>query len=67
MLVVKDDSEKARQSAIWRRRAPALHAFFAALFAATAALAHLQPAFAPFWVRLVRATAEAAMVGGIAD
>ena len=30
-------------------------------------LIHLRPDFAPFWVRLVRATAEAAMVGGLAD
>jgi len=67
MLVVKDDSEKAHQYAIMRRRATALLAVFAALFAATAVLAHMQPTLAPFWVRLVRATAEAAMVGGVAD
>jgi uncharacterized membrane-anchored protein YjiN (DUF445 family) len=67
MLVVKDDSEKARQYAIMRRRATALLAFFAVLFVAMATLAHMQPTLAPFWVRLVRATAEAAMVGGVAD
>jgi uncharacterized membrane-anchored protein YjiN (DUF445 family) len=67
MLVVQDDTEKAIQYAIMRRRATALLAFFALLFVATAVLAHVRPDFSPFWVHLVRATAEAAMVGGIAD
>ena len=67
MLVVKDDSEKVRQYAIMRRRATGLLAAFAVLFVATAVFSHLRPAFAPFWVGLVRATAEAAMVGGVAD
>ena len=67
MLVVKDDSEKVRQYAIMRRRATALLAAFAVLFVATAVFAHLNPTVAPFWLGLVRATAEAAMVGGIAD
>jgi uncharacterized membrane-anchored protein YjiN (DUF445 family) len=67
MLVVKDDSEKVRQYAIMRRRATALLAAFAVLFAATAVFSHLYPAIAPFWLGMVRATAEAAMVGGIAD
>ena len=67
MLVVKDDSQKVRQYAIMRRRATALLAAFAALFAAVAVYSHLRPDVAPFWIGLVRATAEAAMVGGIAD
>jgi uncharacterized membrane-anchored protein YjiN (DUF445 family) len=67
MLVVKDDSEKVRLYAIMRRRATALLAAFAAIFVLTAVLGHLRPDIAPFWVGLVRATAEAAMVGGVAD
>jgi uncharacterized membrane-anchored protein YjiN (DUF445 family) len=67
MLVVKDDTEKALQYAIMRRRATALLAAFAVLFVAMAVLRHQRPELAPFWVSLVRATAEAAMVGGIAD
>ncbi len=50
-----------------RRRATALLAAFAVLFAATAIFAHFNPDVSPFWVGLVRATSEAAMVGGIAD
>jgi len=67
MLVVSDDTEKARQYAIMRRRATALLGAFTLLFVASALVAHLRPDLAPFWVRLVRATTEAAMVGGIAD
>ena len=67
MLVVKEDSEKARQYAIMRRRATGLLAGFALLFVGLTVLVHLRPDFAPFWVRLARATAEAAMVGGLAD
>ena len=67
MLVVKEDTEKARLYAIMRRRATGLLAGFALLFVGMTVLVHLQPDFAPFWVRLVRATAEAAMVGGLAD
>ena len=67
MLVVKEDTEKARLYAIMRRRATGLLAGFALLFVAVTVLIHLRPDFAPFWVRLVRATAEAAMVGGLAD
>src|SRR5215211_5972737 len=67
MLVVKDDTEKVRQYAIMRRRATALLAGFAVLFVIVSVITHLRPDFAPFWVRLVRATAEAAMVGGLAD
>ena len=67
MLVVKDDTEKALQYAIMRRRATALLAAFGLLFVAVAVLAHLRPTLSPFWVGLMRATAEAAMVGGIAD
>jgi uncharacterized membrane-anchored protein YjiN (DUF445 family) len=67
MLVVRDDTEKALQYAIMRRRATALLAGFSALFVATAVVRHLYPTLSPFWVSLVRATAEAAMVGGIAD
>jgi uncharacterized membrane-anchored protein YjiN (DUF445 family) len=67
MLVVRDDTEKVRLYAIMRRRATGLLAGFAVLFVAMAVLAHVRPDLAPFWVRLVRATAEAAMVGGLAD
>jgi uncharacterized membrane-anchored protein YjiN (DUF445 family) len=67
MLVVKEDSEKVRQYAIMRRRATGLLVGFALLFVGVTVLVHLRPDFAPFWVRLVRATAEAAMVGGLAD
>jgi uncharacterized membrane-anchored protein YjiN (DUF445 family) len=67
MLVVRDDTEKALQYAIMRRRATALLAGFSGLFVATALVRHLYPTLSPFWVSLVRATAEAAMVGGIAD
>ena len=67
MLVVADDTEKARQYAIMRRRATALLGAFTVLFIVSAAVAHMRPDIAPFWVRLIRATAEASMVGGIAD
>ena len=67
MLVVKDDSEKIRQYAIMRRRATALLAGFALLFVVISVLSHMRPELAPFWVGLVRATAEAAMIGGVAD
>ncbi len=67
MLVVKDDSEKVRLYGIMRRRATALLAAFAVIFVVTAIVGHQRPDIAPFWMGLVRATAEAAMVGGIAD
>ncbi|MEO7455300.1 MAG: DUF445 domain-containing protein [Gemmatimonadaceae bacterium] len=67
MLVVKDDTQKVIQYAIMRRRATALLAAFAVLFVVMSVLVHMRPDFAPFWSGLVRATAEAAMVGGIAD
>ncbi len=67
MLVVRDDSEKVRLYAIMRRRATALLAAFAVVFVVTAVYAHRNPTVAPFWLGLVRATAEAAMVGGIGD
>ena len=67
MLVVRDDTEKARLYAVMRRRATALLAGFAVLFVATAIFRYYNPDFSPFWVGLVRATAEAAMVGGVAD
>jgi uncharacterized membrane-anchored protein YjiN (DUF445 family) len=67
MLVVKEDADKVRAYAIMRRRATGLLAGFALLFVGMSALVHLRPDVAPFWVRLVRATAEAAMVGGLAD
>lgn len=67
MLVVRDDTEKARQYDIMRRRATALLAGFAVLFAAAVVLHHLRPDISPFWVGLLIATSEAAMVGGIAD
>jgi uncharacterized membrane-anchored protein YjiN (DUF445 family) len=67
MLVVRDDSEKARQYAIMRRRATALLGVFALLFVAVTVVMHLHPGLSPFWMGLLRATAEAAMVGGVAD
>lgn len=67
MLVVRDDTEKALQYAIMRRRATALLAAFSLLFVASATVLHLYPGLSPFWIGLVRATAEAAMVGGVAD
>ena len=67
MLVVRDDTEKVIQYAIMRRRATALLGAFALLFVATALFAHFHPTVAPFWVGVLRATAEAAMVGGVAD
>ena len=67
MLVVRDDTEKALAYAVMRRRATALLAVFAALFAGAAVVMHLHPALAPFWMGMLRATAEAAMVGGVAD
>ncbi|MEO5818708.1 MAG: DUF445 domain-containing protein [Gemmatimonadaceae bacterium] len=67
MLVVKDDSEKVRLYGIMRRRATALLAAFAVIFVVAAFVSHQRPDLAPLWVGLVRATAEAAMVGGIAD
>src|SRR6476469_8737950 len=67
MLVVRDDTEKALQYAIMRRRATALLAAFTVLFVLSATIRHLYPSLSPFWIGLVRATAEAAMVGGVAD
>jgi uncharacterized membrane-anchored protein YjiN (DUF445 family) len=67
MLVVRDDSEKARQYAIMRRRATALLGVFALLFVAVTVVMRLYPGLSPFWMGLLRATAEAAMVGGVAD
>src|SRR5258705_3482722 len=67
MLAGRDDSEKARQYAIMRRRATALLGVFALLFVAVTVVMHLHPGLAPFWLGLLRATAEAAMVGGVAD
>jgi uncharacterized membrane-anchored protein YjiN (DUF445 family) len=67
MLVVRDDTEKVRQYAIMRRRATALLGVFALLFLVTSLVMHLQHGRSPFWMGLLRATAEAAMVGGIAD
>ena len=67
MLVVRDDTEKVRLYAIMRRRATALLAGFAVLFVLMSVLGHMRPDLAPFWVGLVRATSEAAMVGGLAD
>ena len=67
MLVVKDDSEKAHQYAIMRRRATSLLAAFGALYVVVAVLSRTSPGLAPVWIGLVRATAEAALVGGIAD
>jgi uncharacterized membrane-anchored protein YjiN (DUF445 family) len=67
MLVVRDDTEKVRQYAIMRRRATALLGVFALLFLVTSLVMHLHHGRTPFWMGLLRAAAEAAMVGGIAD
>ncbi|MFL5607864.1 MAG: DUF445 domain-containing protein [Gemmatimonadaceae bacterium] len=67
MLVVRDDTEKARQYAIMRRRATALLGVFALLFVAVTVVMRLYPGLSPFWMGLLRATTEAAMVGGVAD
>jgi uncharacterized membrane-anchored protein YjiN (DUF445 family) len=67
MLVVRDDTEKARQYAIMQRRATALLGVFALLFVAVTVVMRLYPGLSPFWMGLLRATAEAAMVGGVAD
>ncbi|MDB4884823.1 MAG: hypothetical protein JWN79_261 [Gemmatimonadetes bacterium] len=67
MLVTNDDTEKARQYAIMRGRATLLLAGFAVLFVVTAVWAHFHPGVSPFWIGLLRATSEAAMVGGVAD
>ena len=67
MIVVRDDTEKARQYAIMRRRATALLGVFAVLFVVASVVRHLYPALSPFWLGLLRAASEAAMVGGVAD
>ena len=67
MIVVRDDTEKARLYAIMRRLATALLGAFIVLFVVTAVFSNRHPDFAPFWVKLVRAMAEAAMAGGFAD
>src|SRR2546423_13237351 len=67
MIVVRDDTEKARQYAIMRRRATALLGVFAVLFVVASAVRHLYPSLSPFWLGLLRAASEAAMVGGVAD
>src|SRR5256714_14301876 len=66
MIVVRDDTEKARQYAIMRRRATALLGVFAVLFVVASAVRHLYPSLSPFWLGLLRAASEAAMVGGVA-
>ena len=66
-LVVKDDSEKARQYAIMRGRATMLLGAFGVVFVISVALIHARPLLAPFWLRMLRAAAEAALVGGFAD
>src|SRR5260221_12363919 len=68
MLVVRDDSEKARQYAAMRGRATALLGGFALLFVPVAVLSHyLRPTPAPFSLGLIRPPAAPALVGGIAD
>ena len=57
-----DDAEKARQLAVMKRRASGLLVVFAVLFVVTKLLEARWP-----WLAAVRATAEAAMVGGLAD
>ena len=57
-----DDAEKARQLAVMKRRASGLLVVFAVLFVVTKLLEARWP-----WLAAIRATAEAAMVGGLAD
>ncbi len=67
MLVVRDDTEKAIQYAIMRRRATGLLGAFFVLFVVAAVVHHAYPDVSPFWIGLVRAMSEAALVGGVAD
>ena len=62
LTLTADDEEKARQLAIMKRRATGLLVVFAGIFAAAKLLEARWP-----WLAIVRATAEAAMVGGLAD
>ena len=61
-LITPGDEEKARQLAIMKRRASGLLVVFAAIFVVAKLLEGRWP-----WLAAVRATAEAAMVGGLAD
>jgi uncharacterized membrane-anchored protein YjiN (DUF445 family) len=57
-----DEDERARALAVMKRRATGLLIFFAGLFVVTRLLETRWG-----WLGIVRATAEAAMVGGLAD
>ncbi|HYD53422.1 MAG TPA: DUF445 domain-containing protein [Gemmatimonadaceae bacterium] len=62
LALTADDEAKARALAVMKRRATGLLVVFAGIFA----VAKLLEARFP-WLAVVRATAEAAMVGGLAD
>jgi uncharacterized membrane-anchored protein YjiN (DUF445 family) len=57
-----DEADRARALAVMKRRATGLLVFFAGLFVVTRLLEGRWP-----WLGIVRATSEAAMVGGLAD
>jgi uncharacterized membrane-anchored protein YjiN (DUF445 family) len=57
-----DEADRARALAVMKRRATGLLVFFAGLFVVTRLLESRWP-----WLAIVRATSEAAMVGGLAD
>jgi uncharacterized membrane-anchored protein YjiN (DUF445 family) len=62
MQVVLDEAERARRLVVMKRRATGLLVFFTGLFIASRLLESRYP-----WLAAVRAIAEAAMVGGLAD
>jgi len=67
LLVVRDDTEKARQYEIMRQRATALLALFMLIYVGHGHRVTRTAGCGTFWLGLVRATSEAAMVGGVAD
>jgi uncharacterized membrane-anchored protein YjiN (DUF445 family) len=62
LLITPGDEEKARQLSIMKKRATGLLVLFAVIFIVAKLLEQRFP-----WLAIVRATAEAAMVGGLAD
>ena len=62
MQVVLDEAERGRRLVVMKRRATGLLVFFTGLFIASRMLESRYP-----WLGAVRAIAEAAMVGGLAD
>ncbi|MEO7136246.1 MAG: DUF445 domain-containing protein, partial [Gemmatimonadales bacterium] len=62
MQPIKDEEERQRRLDGMKRRATGLLVLMGAVFVATSVL---EPQYA--WVGYIRATAEASLVGGIAD